>query len=50
MYSISILGAIMVLEGFGQEYPFWVAPASTFVLLVVFLYLSWREIRSVQKL
>lgn len=40
MYSIGILGAIMVLESFGQEFPFWVAPISTISLLIAFLMLS----------
>ena len=39
MYSIGMLGAIMILEAFGQEYPFWMAPLNTFILLVVFLFL-----------
>ncbi|MFH1088964.1 MAG: DUF475 domain-containing protein [Candidatus Uhrbacteria bacterium] len=50
MYSIGMLGAIMVLESFGQEFPFWVAPLNTLILLVVFLGLSLREIRDEKKL
>jgi len=46
MYSIGMLGALMILESFGQEYPFWLAPLNTFLLLAVFLYLSYREIRA----
>jgi hypothetical protein len=42
MYSIGMLGAIMILEAFGQEYPFWLAPLNTFLLLGVFLFLSVR--------
>lgn len=49
MYSIGMLGGIMVLEGFGKHYPFWLAPLNTFALLIVFLWLSWREIRSAPK-
>lgn len=45
MYSIGVLGIIMVLEGLGREYPFWVAPLNTFILLAVFLWLSWKEIK-----
>lgn len=44
MYSIGSLGLIMVLESFGQEFPFWLAPLNTFILLGVFLFLSIREI------
>ena len=50
MYSIGMLGAIMVLESFGQEFPFWVAPLNTLILLVVFLGLSLREIRDEKRL
>ncbi len=50
MYSIGVLGGLMVLEAFGKEYPFWVAPLNTFVLLGFFLYLSHREIEQKHKL
>ena len=46
MYSIGMLGAIMVLESFGRHYPFWLAPLNTTLLLGIFLFLSWREIRA----
>jgi len=45
MYSIGLLGVIMVLESFGQHYPFWFAPLNTCLLLAIFLYLSYRELR-----
>ncbi len=45
MYSIGILGTIMTLESFGIEAPFWLAPLCTIVILTVFMYLSWREIK-----
>jgi uncharacterized protein len=44
MYSVGCLGMLMVLESFGSEFPFWVAPLNTFILLAVFLGLSMREI------
>jgi hypothetical protein len=44
MYSIGILGGIMVLEAFGQDFPFWLAPLNTFLLLAIFLGLSIREL------
>jgi len=50
MYSIGMLGGIMVLESFGQEFPFWVAPLNTLILLVVFLGLSVREIGDEKRL
>jgi len=43
MYSVGVLGGIMVAESFGREYPFWLAPAITVCLLVLFLWLSIRE-------
>jgi len=33
----------MILEAFGHEYPFWLAPLNTTLLLLIFLYLSYRE-------
>lgn len=45
MYTIGILGALMIAESFGQEFPFWVAPVNTVIILSIFLFLSWREIR-----
>jgi hypothetical protein len=50
MYSIGMLGGLMVLESFGKEFAFWVAPFNTFLLLVVFLWLSVREIHLSEKL
>lgn len=50
MYAIGVLGAIMVLEGFGQEFPFWLAPLCMFVLLGFFLLLSVRSEKSRQRL
>jgi hypothetical protein len=49
MYSIGMLGFLMVMESFGRHYPFWLAPLNTLVLLIVFLYLSRREIKSAKK-
>jgi len=50
MYSIGILGGIMVLESFGRHFPFWLAPLNTFILLGFFLFLSYREIRQAKQL
>lgn len=49
MYSIGILGGIMVLEAFGKEFPFWLAPLNTILLLAVFMGLSLRELRDAKK-
>ncbi len=45
MYSIGFLGAVMILESFGEHFPYWFAPLNTISLLAVFLFLSWREIK-----
>ena len=45
MYSVGALGGLMILESFGREYPFWLAPLNTFLLLSIFLYLSYKEIK-----
>ncbi|MCX6718483.1 MAG: DUF475 domain-containing protein [Candidatus Staskawiczbacteria bacterium] len=45
MYSIGILGGIMVLEAFGKDFPFWLAPLNTVLLLVIFMGLSLRELK-----
>ena len=45
MYSIGVLGGIMVLEAFGKDFPFWLAPLNTVILLAIFLGLSVRELR-----
>ncbi|MFA5986957.1 MAG: DUF475 domain-containing protein [Parcubacteria group bacterium] len=45
MYSIGILGGIMILEAFGREFPYWLAPLNTLIIITAFLYLSIRELR-----
>lgn len=45
MYSVGILGVLMVAESFHYEFPFWMAPLSTVLILVLFLSLSIAEIR-----
>jgi hypothetical protein len=49
MYSIGVLGGIMVLEAFGKDFPFWLAPLNTVVLLIIFMGLSIRELRDAAK-
>jgi hypothetical protein len=49
MYSIGVLGGMMILESFGKEFPFWLAPLNTGFLLAFFLYLSYREIKAKSK-
>jgi len=49
MYSIGILGLLMIFESFGKEYPFWMVPLNTFIILGFFLFLSIRENRQIEK-
>ena len=42
MYAIGILGFLMILESFGYEFPFWLAPLNMVILLALFLFLSIR--------
>lgn len=49
MYSIGMLGGLMILESFGKEYPFWIAPLNTSILLTFFTYLSFKELRLAEK-
>lgn len=46
MYAVGMLGALMTLESFGREYPNWLAPLNTFIILGIFFYLSYRELYS----
>lgn len=50
MYSIGSLGALMILESFGQHYPFWLAPVNTFALLIIFLGLSMKELKAAKEM
>lgn len=49
MYSIGILGLIMLLESFGRNIPDWVSPVTTIFIIAFFFYLSYREIKKVEK-
>lgn len=45
MYSVLVLGAIMVLDSFGWHIPPWLSPVVTFVVIGFFFWRSWRELR-----
>jgi hypothetical protein len=49
MYAIGFLGGVMILESFGKEFSFWLAPLNTFLLLGIFVYLSVRANRELTK-
>ncbi len=40
MYSVFILGLVMILDSFGYHIPHWVSPTSTFVIVGYFFYKS----------
>ncbi len=45
MYSIFVLGAVMLAEAFGRHIPEWVSPVVTFSVVGYFLFLSIRRNR-----
>ena len=45
IYTIEMLGIIVILKSFGKEFPYWLPPLNTFIILVFFLFLSIKEIR-----
>src|SRR6185369_3727567 len=46
MYSIGILGLVMVLESFGYNIPHWVSPMVTFIIVGYFFYKSKKVIKA----
>jgi hypothetical protein len=46
MYSVGVLGAVMVVESFGREIAFWVAPLNTVLIIATFFFLSWRALHA----
>ncbi len=49
MYSIGMLGAVMLFESFGAHFPFWIAPLNTILVIAFFIFLSYREIKLAQR-
>ncbi len=45
MYSIGALGIIMLIESFGGHVKSWISPLITFVVVGIFLYLSYKELQ-----
>ncbi len=45
MYSIVVLGLIMLLDGFGVDIPSWISPVITFCIIGYFYWKSHRHIR-----
>jgi len=46
MYSILILGAIMLCDAFGLNFPDWLSPVATFIVVGWFFYKSHRHIKA----
>src|SRR3989338_2362688 len=49
MYSIFVLGLIMLADSFGMHIPAWVSPVTTFSIIGFFFYKSFKEIRNQNK-
>lgn len=43
MWAVLSLGIVMVLEGYGKEFPQWFSPVLTFIIIGIFLYKSIRS-------
>lgn len=43
MYSVLVLGTVMVLHGFGFHIPNWFSPLATFTIVGFFFYKSWKH-------
>jgi hypothetical protein len=44
MYSVLVLGCVMLAHGVGIPVPGWVSPVATFIIVGYFLLLSWKRI------
>jgi len=50
MYSIFVLGSVMLLDAFGFEIPSIISPVMTFLIVGYFFYRSWRELKKLHHL
>jgi len=46
MYSIFVLGIVMIAESFGMHVPSWISPATTLIILGYFF---WRSVKEITK-
>jgi len=46
MYSVFILGAVMLADGIGYHIPHWLSPVLTFIIIGYFLHKSYRELKA----
>lgn len=49
MYSILVLGTIMVADAFGAHIPSWLSPVATFAIVGYFLFKSIRQIKASER-
>lgn len=47
MYSIGLLGGIMILESFGAQFPLWLSPVCTFALVMYFFMKSKHALTAI---
>ena len=50
MYSVFLLGGVMLLEGMGWHIPVWVSPVATFIVVGYFFSRSHAELQALKKL
>jgi len=50
MYSILVLGIVMLIDSFGFEIPEWISPAVTFMVVGYFFYKSKLDLSKIQKI
>jgi uncharacterized protein len=48
MYSVLLLGLIMVLDAFGFEIPSWLSPIATFAIVGYFFYKSKIDLKKLE--
>jgi len=49
MYSILVLGGVMLAHGYGIHVPEWVSPLATMAIVAFFFLMSWRHARKLQQ-
>jgi hypothetical protein len=45
MYSIGVLGTVMILHSFGHHIPEWLSPVSTILIIGYFVWISFRALK-----
>lgn len=50
MYSVLFLGFVMILESFGVDFPFWLSPLITILIIFYFIHRSHKEAMFLKKI